>query len=231
MLPWRARCIWKRYQILVVRIRTFHISDCKLHTTHTSHHCWWNESYSIFSWITVPTVSSWCSSFTMKGRGNWDLLTAMVWLCQSTWWLKTSSAIPPPPVFSWTQAFIFCVQSLPINIKMGSYSWYHGERQVLQRLRSCRLCWPIHLQNILSRALVGESWSRGVSLSWCEDCIWCNDMYMMQWYIWKLLQFSLNGLVKHPNLDIMFHWRKQGVVDSWTLLSCCERALTVSMDL
>jgi hypothetical protein len=34
--------------------------------------------------IIVPTGRSWWSTFTMKGWGNWDLLTAMVWLCQST---------------------------------------------------------------------------------------------------------------------------------------------------
>jgi hypothetical protein len=42
----------------------------------------------------------------MKGWVNWDLLTAMVWLCQSRTWLKASSFIP---VFSWIQDFIFCV--------------------------------------------------------------------------------------------------------------------------
>jgi hypothetical protein len=50
----------------------------------------------------------------MKGWGNWDLLTAMVWLCQSTW-SKASSSIP---VFSFIQALIFCVLLMSLDVDL-----------------------------------------------------------------------------------------------------------------
>jgi hypothetical protein len=50
----------------------------------------------------------------MKGWGNWDLLTAMVWLCQSIW-LKALSAIP---VFSLIQTLIFCVLLMSLDIDL-----------------------------------------------------------------------------------------------------------------
>jgi hypothetical protein len=133
----------------------------------------------------------------MKDWGSWDLLTAMVWLCQSTW----SKALSAIPVFSLIQTLIFLCppdvpgcwpvhghQCFPINLKMGSYTRCHGDNVAegweVVRCASQFTCSYVELGNL--RKLING----GCSDTWCNDTL--GSVLSPRWMAWWTSQLGDN---------------------------------------